>query len=85
MSAGISSALAAAVLFGLSAPVSKLLLPATGPLLLAALLYLGAGLGLAAATLVGAREAPRAAPREARLRGVDFLLLVFRPSSARSS
>src|SRR5213083_209271 len=35
MSAGISSALAAAVLFGLSAPVSKLLLPATGPLLLA--------------------------------------------------
>jgi len=40
MSAGISSALAAAVLFGLSAPVSKLLLPATGPLLLAALLYL---------------------------------------------
>src|SRR2546423_1322981 len=42
MSAGISSALAAAVLFGLSAPVSKLLLPATGPLLLAALLYLGA-------------------------------------------
>ena len=77
MSAGISSALAAAVLFGLSAPVSKLLLPATGPLLLAALLYLGAGLGLAAATLVAAREAPHAAPREARLRGVDFLLLFF--------
>ena len=51
MSAGISSALAAAVLFGLSAPVSKLLLPATGPLLLAALLYLGAGLGLAAYAL----------------------------------
>lgn len=77
MSAGISSALAAAVLFGLSAPVSKLLLPATGPLLLAALLYLGAGLGLAAATLVAAREAPHAAQREARLRGVDFLLLFF--------
>src|SRR5438094_860951 len=77
MSAGIWSALAAAVLFGLSAPVSKLLLPATGPLLLAALLYLGAGLGLAAATLVAAREAPHAAQREARLRGVDFLLLFF--------
>jgi drug/metabolite transporter (DMT)-like permease len=35
--------LAAATLFGASAPVAKLLLPGVGPLLLAALLYLGAG------------------------------------------
>jgi drug/metabolite transporter (DMT)-like permease len=36
--------LASALLFGLGAPVSKLLLPGTQPLVLAALLYLGAGL-----------------------------------------
>jgi drug/metabolite transporter (DMT)-like permease len=35
--------LAAALLFGLAAPVSKLLLPGAGPLTLAGLLYLGAG------------------------------------------
>src|SRR5207245_10133670 len=33
----------AALLFGLGAPVSKLLLPRTQPIMLAALLYLGAG------------------------------------------
>lgn len=38
--------LLSAVLFGLSAPFAKLLLPGTGPLLLAGLLYLGSGLGL---------------------------------------
>jgi len=65
--------LTAAVLFGLSAPLVKLLLPATGPLCLAALLYLGAGLGLTAVTLVAGRGA---APREARLRGSDHLLLL---------
>src|SRR6266404_8849961 len=36
--------LASALLFGLGAPVSKLLLPGTQTLVLAALLYLGAGL-----------------------------------------
>jgi hypothetical protein len=43
---GTANALAAAVLFGLSAPVAKVLLARTGPLLLAGLLYLGAGFGL---------------------------------------
>jgi drug/metabolite transporter (DMT)-like permease len=38
--------LAAAALFGASAPVSKRLLPAMSPLMLAGLLYLGAGLSL---------------------------------------
>jgi drug/metabolite transporter (DMT)-like permease len=38
--------LAAAALFGASAPVSKRLLPAMSPLVLAGLLYLGAGLSL---------------------------------------
>jgi len=52
--------LSAAVLFGASAPLAKLLLAQTEPLLLAALLYLGAGIGLAVAWPRGrrAREAP---------------------------
>lgn len=51
--------LGAAALFGLSAPVAKLLLPTSGPLLLASLLYLGGGAGLGLAG-IGAprREAP---------------------------
>src|SRR5439155_20091646 len=44
---GAAAALAAAALFGVSAPLAKMLLPGTGPLPLAAFLYLGAGLGLA--------------------------------------
>jgi drug/metabolite transporter (DMT)-like permease len=43
---GVLSGLAAALLFGLSAPIAKLLLPRSGPLMLAGLLYLGGGLGL---------------------------------------
>ncbi len=43
---GAVAGLGAAVLFGLSTPVAKLLLPSTGPFLLAGLLYLGAGVGL---------------------------------------
>src|SRR2546428_9219446 len=42
-------ALGAAVLFGGSAPFSKMLLAESGPLTLAAVLYLGAGIGLLAA------------------------------------
>ncbi|ADO75674.1 DMT family transporter [Stigmatella aurantiaca] len=38
--------LSAAALFGVSAPVAKLLLPSSTPLVLASLLYLGGGLGL---------------------------------------
>jgi drug/metabolite transporter (DMT)-like permease len=48
---GAMFGIAAAVLFGLSAPLSKLLLAHVGPVLLAALLYLGAGVGLALAGL----------------------------------
>lgn len=50
--------IASAALFGLSAPVSKRLLPGTGPVLLAGLLYLGAGLGLSAVSLVRRRPWP---------------------------
>ncbi|MRR09122.1 DMT family transporter [bacterium] len=43
---GYSLALLAAGLFGLSAPLAKLLLGQVGPVMLAALLYLGCGIGL---------------------------------------
>lgn len=45
---GVLLALVSAVLFGASAPFAKLLLGTVSPQLLAGLLYLGAGLGLAA-------------------------------------
>lgn len=47
MNRGVAAACGSAVLFGVSTPLAKLLLGATSPWMLAALLYLGAGLGLA--------------------------------------
>jgi drug/metabolite transporter (DMT)-like permease len=61
---GVPLALASAALFGASAPFAKLLLGSTDPQLLAGLLYLGAGVGLAvgqaarSALGVGMCEAP---------------------------
>lgn len=61
---GVPLALASAVLFGASAPFAKLLLGSSDPQLLAGLLYLGAGVGLAIGQAVrsvlglGASEAP---------------------------
>jgi drug/metabolite transporter (DMT)-like permease len=49
---GIAYALFSALLFGVSAPLAKLLLGAVSPWLLAGLLYLGSGLGLAVLRLV---------------------------------
>jgi len=57
-----------AALFGASTPISKILLTATGPLLLAALLYLGAGV---AVTMVGLLPGEWGA-REARIRRSDL-------------
>lgn len=68
---GATLGLAAAALFGASAPLSKLLLPATGPLALAGLLYLGAGIALALFR-IAVRQVP---DREARLRRADAPLL----------
>jgi drug/metabolite transporter (DMT)-like permease len=71
---GVPLALASAVLFGASVPFAKLLLGSTNPQLLAGLLYLGAGTGLAiwqacrAALGIGASEAP--------LRGADAPWLI---------
>lgn len=67
---GVPLALAAAVLFGLAAPLSKLLLGNANPWLLAGVLYLGAGVGLAVFTLL--RRAAGAASAEAPLRRPDL-------------
>jgi drug/metabolite transporter (DMT)-like permease len=53
---GIVAAMSAAVLFGAGTPLAKLLLAHTSPWLLAALLYLGSGIGLWVVRLV--RRAP---------------------------
>jgi len=54
---GVRAALIAALLFGASAPVAKLLLADLSPWMLAGLLYLGSGLGLGAYRLI--RRSPR--------------------------
>ncbi len=48
-----------AALFGLSAPVSKRLLPGVGSVMLAGLLYVGAGIGLTVVSLASGRKWPR--------------------------
>jgi drug/metabolite transporter (DMT)-like permease len=67
---GVPLALASAVLFGASAPFAKLLLGSTDPQLLAGLLYLGAGVGLAIGHV--ARSALGLGMSEAPLRGADL-------------
>ena len=47
LNAGVAAALAAALLFGAGTPLAKLLLGDVGPWMLAALFYLGSGIGLA--------------------------------------
>jgi drug/metabolite transporter (DMT)-like permease len=69
LSPGLLRGLGAALLFGLSTPVAKRLLPGTGPFTLAALLYLGSGVGF----LLLGRLLPRSG--EAPLRRSDAPLL----------
>lgn len=60
-------ALAAAVLFGASTPLAKLLLAEFSPVMLAGVLYLGGGCGLALSLLArGSGPRPREAPLTAR-------------------
>ena len=56
MNRSVFYALLAAVLFGASTPVAKLLVGDVPPLLLAGLLYLGSGIGLSAARLIRDRR-----------------------------
>ena len=74
---GAPMALGAALLFGASAPFSKILLEDVGPLTLAAFLYIGAGLGL----LPGlpwrrGRAAGTPGVRETALKAADVPLLL---------
>ena len=71
---GVPLALASAVLFGASAPFAKLLLGSTDPQLLAGLLYLGAGIGLAIGQ--AGRLALGADMSEAPLRQADMPWLI---------
>lgn len=70
---GVPLALASAVLFGVSAPLSKLLLGTVAPQILAGLLYLGAGIGLAIVHL--GRAVLNIPAPEAPLRRADLPLL----------
>src|SRR4051812_34178185 len=58
LSGGVAAALGAALLFGASTPLAKLLLGDVSPWLLAGLLYLGSGIGLA--LLLALQRAERA-------------------------
>ena len=56
---GVLAALGAAVLFGVGTPLAKVLLDQATPWLLAGLLYLASGLGLAVTRVIGRRHTPR--------------------------
>lgn len=67
---GVPLALTSAVLFGIATPASKLLLDGVDPQLIAGVLYLGAGIGLAAVHL--GRAVFGLEPPEAPLRRADL-------------
>lgn len=54
----VLSAIAAAVLYSISSPISKLLLSEIPPALMASLLYLGAGIGMASINLIQKKVVP---------------------------
>ena len=71
----IGCAVLAAVLFGLSTPLAKSVSPHVEPVMLAGLLYLGSGIGLAAYSVLRlARK--QVGPREASLKRADAPWLV---------
>jgi len=72
---GVPLALGSAILFGASAPLAKLLIGAVDPWLLAGVLYLGAGIGLAAVHV--GRRLIGLADKEAPLRHSDVPWLVL--------
>jgi drug/metabolite transporter (DMT)-like permease len=63
---GVLASLAAALLFGAGTPLAKLLLAQTSPWLLAALLYLGSGLGLAVLRGLRRHRVGRVAPADVK-------------------
>jgi drug/metabolite transporter (DMT)-like permease len=71
----VLQALLAALLYGLNAPFAKLLLGSIPPMLMAALLYLGAGIGMTAVFFVRSKRA--GAAREARIVKKDLLWIAL--------
>ncbi len=71
---GVVAALGAAVLFGLSTPLAKPLAASMAPLLLAGLLYLGSGLGLAVLLALRVASGDRASITWPRGADVGWLL-----------
>ena len=71
---GVVAAISAAVLFGLSTPLAKTLVGGTPPLLLAGLLYVGSGSGLAVLLVI--RAAPGGRGRITWPRGTDVWWLL---------
>jgi drug/metabolite transporter (DMT)-like permease len=69
---GAALAIGSALLFGASTPAAKVLLGTTNPWLLAAIIYLGSGVGLLVIRLLGRAVAPRAAGQTA-LHGRDWV------------
>ncbi len=67
---GVGVALLAALFFGLSTPLAKSVSPLVEPVLLAGLLYLGSGIGLAIFFLIR-QTRKNTAPREASLKRAD--------------
>jgi hypothetical protein len=82
LNSGVAAALGAALLFGASTPLAKLLLGEVAPWLLAGLLYLGSGIGLALLLALSRAE---------RARSLGFSvaeikeLLALRQNKSRSS
>ena len=62
---GVTAALGAALLFGASTPFAKLVLGASSPWVVAGLLYLGSGTGLAIYRALARRPAVRLGRRDA--------------------
>ena len=71
MMKGIIYALCAALLFGASTPLEKSSLPQVAPMLMAGLLYLGSGIGLAVFSLIRSRTG-RLRSHEAALTRLDW-------------
>jgi len=74
LDAGVGSALLAAALFGASTPLAKLLIQDIDPWMLAGLLYLGSGIGLAAFR-AGRRALTPSRAEHGSVRGVGWLWL----------